>query len=130
MLDKYANMNNFPIFNKSGLVSADMLISFLTLSVNVWIRRVGEILSNLSSGGGQRKSGILVRRDCQIIYCVGFFEPNNVVDKCHVTLLLPSKGPIQYKIVYGKLNYQKGVLRVLDLVAVDSSFLLPSQLTK
>ena len=33
---------------------------------------------------------------------------------CH--LPLPSPATIQYKIVYGKLSYQKGVLRVLDLV--------------
>ena len=28
---------------------------------------------------------------------------------CQVTLTIPSKVPIQYKIVYGKLSYQKGV---------------------
>ena len=33
---------------------------------------------------------------------------------CHPPL--PSPATIQYKIVYGKLSYQKGVLRVLDLV--------------
>ena len=31
-----------------------------------------------------------------------------VAVSCQVTLTIPSKVPIQYKIVYGKLSYQKG----------------------